>query len=314
MQLLIILAFLLPHNPDIWRSNYFYGFIFITIFISHVISKKIALLPAICFFYFSINAFNIFINPVSIYGENGLMFSTSADAYSAVSYITLLIIIMFIFLLDTKYVIKIISAFEYIILINSGYMIYNYFINNNSDGVLNNASIDSCLIACLFPVLVIRNNLFIIDYKSFFKFDIYNKIQVVYCFLITIIPLVAIIISKSSTGYAAILLFLCLHIIRCSTKYKYLVSFIIGISCVIIGYKYLGLEFLNDNGRLDIWKQAYNFIISCEMFDKTSGSGLGLFPVMSPIINKANFLWLHNDYLHILFETGIVGIVLFVSL
>ena len=71
------------------------------------------------------------------------------------------------------------------------------------------------------------------------------------------------------------------------------------------------LEAINTHGRNDIWLSVFNtFYVGHEWF----GSGLGTVKdwLLSPKNTTGSFDLLHNDWLHLLCETGLIGIILLI--
>lgn len=67
-------------------------------------------------------------------------------------------------------------------------------------------------------------------------------------------------------------------------------------------------DFGNSNGRYELWQLAMNFWK--EHANLYLGFGSGAFGVIGPAITDHKYIWLHSDYLQILFEQGIIGVIL----
>lgn len=76
-------------------------------------------------------------------------------------------------------------------------------------------------------------------------------------------------------------------------------------------------DFLISNGRAHFWKRAFDYVLSTEL---AFGVGLGSYNVYGPAWEIAGsnltqkigiFPWLHNDWLQLLFETGLIGVLAF---
>lgn len=80
------------------------------------------------------------------------------------------------------------------------------------------------------------------------------------------------------------------------------------------GFMFLHSELLNDNGRRELWREVWEFWQA--NVSPWFGSGTGSFELYGPHINVSNgnnhtlFIWTHNDWLQILFEQGVLGLVL----
>lgn len=100
--------------------------------------------------------------------------------------------------------------------------------------------------------------------------------------------------------------------------------FVIGLSLIFFGVQFLGPEFLNTNGRMHIWQLALtNFWKDVDIF---WGAGTGSFSLYGPayqtiermhsgaFIGGDTFVWIHNDWLKVLFENGIAGLSILILL
>lgn len=73
-----------------------------------------------------------------------------------------------------------------------------------------------------------------------------------------------------------------------------------------------GKALLDDNARVGPWVHYFRWWDESRL--QFSGTGLGTFEWIGPWISTGDgrsFIWMHNDWLQILFETGIVGFTLF---
>jgi hypothetical protein len=82
------------------------------------------------------------------------------------------------------------------------------------------------------------------------------------------------------------------------------------------GFFVLGSKFLGDSGRYHVWKMAlsfWEFNASRSWLIGVLGFGPGTYGFFGPAVQSATggstiFPWLHNEYLQVLFENGIVGL------
>lgn len=76
------------------------------------------------------------------------------------------------------------------------------------------------------------------------------------------------------------------------------------------------LVFFNSSGRYEIWNMAMSYFATS--VNKIMGAGLGTFYIFGPALQMTDaikkglggmpgFFWMHNDWLQVLFESGIVG-------
>ena len=170
--------------------------------------------------------------------------------------------------------------------------------------MLSNSAIDASFIACLIPCA----------YHLIQKTDRRN-LGILYL----TVMLTAIIVTKSSTGIAAVGIATASYLFM--EKGVKAIKTIIPLALSICGaaYFYLRGELLNPNGRYGIWRDAFNFY--WHETHRAIGAGVGEFFFWGPQIQlhtgnstgsngqQALFVWMHNDWLQILFELGIVGLV-----
>lgn len=78
--------------------------------------------------------------------------------------------------------------------------------------------------------------------------------------------------------------------------------------------------FLNSNGRWSWWTKSFHFWFSGDWLHKIIGTGPGSYEIYGPGLQLQNTvpgkaaiiaIWLHNDYLQVLFELGFIGLFLF---
>jgi hypothetical protein len=80
------------------------------------------------------------------------------------------------------------------------------------------------------------------------------------------------------------------------------------------GFHFLGRDFLDNNGRFEIYHMAWNWSRSHGLFWTGWGAGsaqtvMPLIQLMKDSTEKTFFLWLHSDWLQILIEYGVFGFV-----
>lgn len=129
---------------------------------------------------------------------------------------------------------------------------------------------------------------------------------------ITLIPiLAAIILTKCNTAVIVIIL-MSLAYLLARKEWKMLGIFILADS--ISGFylaKYFGTKFMDDSGRLNNWKLMMGYWK--DHINHWLGAGPGTYWAYSQWLQAHKvgdlvFPWMHNDWLQILFEQGIIGI------
>jgi hypothetical protein len=85
----------------------------------------------------------------------------------------------------------------------------------------------------------------------------------------------------------------------------------------LVGAKMQGQYLLNGSGRYEVWKMSLNFLFN--EANPWLGLGSGTFTMFGPALQMREavqnniqgfpgFFWMHNDWLQVLFETGIIGV------
>lgn len=174
----------------------------------------------------------------------------------------------------------------------------------NCGGLIGNASISMGAMVCMLPI-------FIHSWKR--------------QWMVLIPAVVAILLSKSSVAFGLLVMYAVLHLAQ-GKRWKFWLAYISSAVAVLlcVGKFTIGKELLNDSDRFMIWRF---------MFDRwrdprniAMGTGFGTFHVIGINLQhmadastgthlyniSPGFHWvtLHNDPLQMLFECGIVGLVL----
>jgi hypothetical protein len=227
-------------------------------------------------------------------------------AITVSTYITLLLFGMLPLLLNKDAFKNIFTILFAIAVIDSIWMLVRSVIYGPDQcyAMMSNSAIDASFIACFIPIAL-----------SFFK-----KREIMWLEgIFLLIPMVlAIIVSKSSTGIAGIGIAIASYLFM-EYGLKSL-KIIAPLALAICGgaYIYLKDELLNPNGRYGIWKGSLDFFLKETHI--LIGSGIGTFFMWGPEIQMHNnnslgsngqqalFIWMHNDWLQVLFEMGIIGL------
>lgn len=182
----------------------------------------------------------------------------------------------------------------------------------NNGRMFGNPSMEASLLACLMPFVI-----------GFLKDRLKWKHWLLrFCILgVWLITLLAIYRTKASVPWGVLgVVSAALLIAESKTKRTLLVSGItiatLAISMILVGLHALGKDFWDQNGRLEIWQMAWNWSKSHGQL--LLGTGFSTTQVLVPVeqmitghFNNAYFMWLHNDWLQLFLEGGIVGFVFF---
>lgn len=182
-------------------------------------------------------------------------------------------------------------------LFSIGYILFEYFTTgckgiNTCGGLLVNPSMNASMMAVTLPFIF-----------QAFPITISGPI------LLSMIAVV--LLGKTSLGLGMIAAFLCIHFLS-KKRLKYL---LMSPFLLLLGWYFYGVEELLSNGdRFLMWK----FFItqwSINPIHWLFGTGYGTFGVFSLNLQNAFkvrdgfwWLWMHNDWLEQLFNTGLVGL------
>lgn len=172
-------------------------------------------------------------------------------------------------------------------------------------GIFNASSMDTSMIAlmCIFPIVALWD----------FYLDGSLKVAgIPLVLIIVILPVVTILLTQGSTAYF-VLAAGALGVFWVQRAWMHLIAmFIIIVSSGAITQ---GEKFLSSSGRFWHWKMFMQW-----WWDNANiwiGAGSGSFNWLGPAIqgpSKEAFLYMHNEYLQVLFEQGIIGFILLMAL
>ena len=123
--------------------------------------------------------------------------------------------------------------------------------------------------------------------------------------------LVAIGLTGSTMGILAILVAGTLTILFMRTRYTGAVLALVGIVVLVLVERY-GARLTDLNGRMAIWELALRFMEAKDSW--IFGSGFGSWAYLGPKLQMDSgqttnfFVHLHNDFLQLFFEVGLVGL------
>lgn len=195
---------------------------------------------------------------------------------------------------------------------NSLGVIFSWMMGKVPNGILGNTSMDATLIAITMPWAL----------KSIPKY--FNKRFHVECALF-LMGMTAILLTKSSVGLASAGILFLFHFkwgqsIRFMRGRKiWIASVILAIIAACASFAYLGSDLLDGQGRFYTWARSMSWWV--DNANMVTGTGFGTFWAFGPYIQYLQndmryglFTFMHNDWLQILFEQGIIGLFFFALL
>lgn len=282
----VLIFCIFPKNPDHFRDQTTWTMWFLLAAISWELAKKIHWSVALMFLLTTISANNISYAVQSPFQYLGQFNVIAMDGVTAQSLAWSLTIGLSLLFLPSGIMIE---GFGIIGLISSVMMIYNFLTKSVPVGILDNPAIDATLIAIILPSMFHK-------YKWFL-----------------VLPIISIIISKSNTGLM-LLGFQILCYLWATQRINR--TLMIEVICCFGGvtglYKlFMGWKFLDDSGRYVIWRWAWEYFLNSKQY--LFGLGSGTFQLLGPTMQKehnhiAYFIWMHNEFLQVLFEQGIIGL------
>jgi hypothetical protein len=143
------------------------------------------------------------------------------------------------------------------------------------------------------------------------------------CPVVWLISVIALILFKASTPLAILCIgmFWRFMLVKKDFKKRWLVVLALFILAALLFYSNDKL-FHGGNGRYTLWAAALDWFNSHGTLYKYFGAGLGSTPILVPLqqvvrgadISSSEFaMYLHNDWLQIYFEAGVIGFALAVN-
>lgn len=273
---------------DLWRWQMLFGIAVCLIIILVKLWKNYHKIPLLTWTYFMASGlFCLF------YEYRPLGISTLQVDESAGKAVILMIIVPIVVLVLKKEFMKYaVSIFQFLALVNAGLVVMN------GHGFMNAHSWDTAFIAMILPTMVFRIT------KS----------------PITWLPTVFSLFAIGYTGgrTAMVVMSACAFAYFLQKK-RVFVACIIGSFVLLIGAQFSNESKMFDSPRLNVWPYFMN--IYWKYFDPWIGSGIGTFQWIGPLAQQKEqvflknglHLWMHNDYLQVLFETGIIGLTLMMA-
>lgn len=177
--------------------------------------------------------------------------------------------------------------------LNSHIIIMKYFFGQAPWFLFNNPAIDASFIACLIP----------------FALRIHYSLA---------LPMImACLLTDSSSGIIGPIIALSAYYLN---NKKILVALFASSTILSFGILSQGYEkILNSSGRFQVWKLGMDHFFN--NVNHWLGAGTGTWAVYGPtlqvqeamrrgVVHVDGFFWMHNDWLQILFENGILGLLI----
>jgi O-antigen ligase len=158
-----------------------------------------------------------------------------------------------------------------------------------------------------------------------------NALEVIGGLIGLLIPILAILGSRSNMALAALLSAFAAPVlgnIKRPTRRQWAGLLVGALILIALGKHFMGSKFGVDSGRFGIWRATMSWwmgkvppevMVPPPEHNQLLGTGLGSYFVLGPNVQirvmhqySDHLFWMHNDFLQIMFEQGIVGLGLFV--
>lgn len=189
----------------------------------------------------------------------------------------------------------ILDIFIGLAVINSAALTIKFFMGKELYFLMNAGSVDVAFISCVAPFVIS-------EIRRLFSPKL--NIPLIGLFL------APLLLTKSSSGILGLGLLSIFY-------FKYWGLAVSGVAA-LVGYALQGQFLINSSGRFHVWETSMRFF--WQSVDIVRGAGLGSFKMHGPglqmaeaVLNNSErfpaFLTMHNDWLQILFELGLLGFV-----
>lgn len=274
---------------DIWRIHQLIVFGGLSIAIPIFFITRIGLTATAFWIYLLLSSLWVFQNPWA-HGPFQFRLDQSASQAFAIA----LMLPMFTVICMKRWLPNILRGFEGIALLDGILVLILGY------GMFNAHSVDSSFVASVFVMAVLKRD-------SFFN-ALPKKLKI----LVSIVILASILRYGGSTG----IIILAVGLLSSAFFERKITPWVL-VPIAVLGYAGLmyGAEFLSSSGRVDAWQFFMNHFWTNENI--FFGTGIGTFEWIGPILqNRTNdlFVWMHNEYLQVLFEGGLLGLGLALSL
>lgn len=286
----------------IFRAHQLIGLLFLSIYFAIKTGKRFHPIVGILLIWVALRSIPIFENPYADFGvmmqwiKNPVYLMTHIDRLDALVGQSWIWVVMGVFFAGsihsqtTDFILE--PILGSIILFNS------LLVMMNGIGFFNNLSMDSTFIAMCWPVLAFRPK------SSQEEFN--EPGNMLWGTLVVLVPLLAI---RESTAYFVVAASVGAWALA-SKKWWVL---ILGMGAALLfGWLAEGELLLDPNGRLEYWDMFMTWW--GQYGNHWIGQGVGSFEWYGPAISeyvhhkKVGYLWMHNEYLQILFEMGYIGL------
>lgn len=305
--------------PEIWSTRWTILCFFSVLYFGYKVGKKFHWSCGLAFTWAMLSCIYTSIYRINYFFE--MMPVTDYVTYiqnSLMSGLCLLIVIIFFYHIPKNIINIFIESIAIIGLLDSVYVVIQLISGGNitsDSGFFHEPSMDGIFIAVTYPLLIFKNR---------FNINNFKKLNILLYLFTFIIPIIAIIVTKSSIPVGVLAVVFSSFIIfkvNIKTINKILISSFVFILIIALGYLYTGPNIFSDSMRFMAYKLFLHYFFELFNLHIAIGTGTGTFAYWGPMIQQINsflkgqyFVWAHNDWLQLMIENGIIGIVIYLNM
>lgn len=321
-EMLLVFGSSWPFFNNPWLGHWSAFMAIVAIIISISIYQKYGLAPALCVAWTICSGMMVFLNP-GRNSELGAQLAQSFDNVALSATLSFVLLVVVALLCTRKGLENIEESFAGACIANTLLVFYQFFRGFPAGGFIGNPSMNGCLIAMTYPLLVMKPELNLYDSLSLSKAFKFHWVRIIWDILCVAGPIAAVFMSKASVpvatmGVVMATMFLFSDGVSRSLntigKRLSVATSILG-AMAVMGFMVIP-DFSASSGRYAIWRESYKWFE--QNANIWTGSGLGSFFLWGPFIqNQADlgrgnwWIWAHNDPLQCLIETGAIGLALY---
>lgn len=281
---------------SLWHIQIYAGCIIGALSFGWLVYKRTNIVGGLLMFYLLLNSIHTYFLPKFNVPQMGPVTAGMIPALSAMSMIWIIMLCVPFLLIPNNKLHMVNKFFWIIALLESVSIIFKLGQDQfKNSALLLNPAQDGAFVSCLLPLVY--------EKKKWFKWPLIA------------LMVTAIIMTQATTPFVGLGVFIATLI--WFSRYRILT--VLGPLLVAsLGVYFQGYNnFKADSGRLYIWPLAMNYWNA--HLDKIIGAGSGSFFIYGPTIeltlhgfgyNQPVYVWMHNEWLQVLFEFGIIGLLL----
>lgn len=309
LVLSILSASVLRLESDFNGYRHYLAVVLAVFWISAVVWKRVNWSAGLAVCWTLLSAAHIFGNPFSPYIAKGDIAVITFDSLAACSFISILLVLFLLLTVKAGLTRIIVETFGWLCILDSWFVVIQFLLGHSSvdrGGFFGNASINACVIAFTYPVLKRQKN------------RPQCALTAISGLFSLVLPVLAILLARSNMALASIIAaLLSSYIIRFKSFNPRRLILCVGTSATLVfaGHCFMGDKFGENSGRFILWKATMKWW--WQHASHWTGTGLGTYFVFGPNVQlfdlhqtTSHMVWMHNDWLQILFEQGFVGITL----